>query len=68
MDMIKILVVVCTMSTSPIECQTYEGMKELKGVESKVACKQTYDAWKRYIKENNTKMAQFQCFPIQGTF
>lgn len=72
MDIIKIIVVICTMGTTPIGyvpsgCRTLEGTTPIAGRVVSEVCKKAYDSWIVVLEKKGVRLEDFKCFPVQSS-
>ncbi len=72
MDIIKIIVVICTMGTTPIGqvksgCRTLEGTTPIAGRVVSEVCQQAYDSWIAVLKKKGGRLEDFKCFLVQSS-
>ncbi len=74
MDIIKIIVVLCTMNTAPTEngpiakCHTLEGTVPIAGKVVADFCEHTHAIWIGNIGvKENVRLESFRCFPVQSS-
>ena len=76
MDIIKIIVVLCTMNTAPTkngpiaECHTLKGTVPIADKVVKDFCEMTHASWIAKLGRRNTKhirLESFRCFPAQSS-
>ncbi len=72
MDIIKIIVVICTMNVAPSEndpiakCHTLEGTVPIADKVVKDFCEHTHASWIASLKKD-VRLDSFRCFPDQSS-